>query len=48
MKTRVALTLILGMLVTLVWQTHTALGLKRAVSEGLVSFWSFDQDTVEG
>lgn len=48
MKTRVALTLILVMLVPLVWQTNTALGLKRAVSEGLVSFWSFDRDTVDG
>ena len=36
------------MLGTLVWQTETALGQKKAVSEGLISYWSFDQDTVVG
>ena len=48
MKTHVAVTLVLVILGTLVWQTRTAPGRKRAVSEGLVSFWSFDQDTVVG
>lgn len=48
MKIHVAVTLILVMLGTLVWQKHTALGQKKAVSEGLVSYWSFDQETVEG
>lgn len=48
MKTHVIVTLILAMLGTLVWQSHTALGRKRAVSEGLVSYWSFDEETVVG
>ena len=48
MKTHVAVTLVLIILGTLVWQTPTAPGRKRAVSEGLVSYWSFDQDTVVG
>ena len=48
MKIHVAASLILVMLGTLVWRNDTALGRKKAVSEGLVSYWSFDQETVEG
>ena len=48
MKIHVTVTLILVVLGTLVWQRHTALGQKKAVSEGLVSYWSFDQETVVG
>ena len=47
-KIQVTVTLTLVMLGTLVWQRHTALGQKKAVSEGLVSYWSFDEETIEG
>ena len=48
MKISVTLTLILMLIGTLVWQTHTALGQKRAVENGLVSYWSFDKETIVG
>ena len=48
MKMNVTITLILMLIGTLVSGTHPALGQKRAISEGLVSYWSFDQETVVG
>ncbi len=48
MKTRVPVILVLVMVATFVWQTPTAPGRNRAVSEGLVSYWSFDQETLVG
>ena len=48
MKVQVTVTVILVMLGTLIWQRNSALGKKKAVSEGLVSYWSFDKETIEG
>lgn len=48
MKVQVTVTVILVMLGTLIWQRNLAPGQKKAVSEGLVSYWSFDEETIEG
>ena len=48
MKTRVTATFVLVMLGVLAWQSPPAPGQKRAVSEGLVSYWSFNRETVNG
>jgi len=48
MRISITLTLILLLTGTLVWGTHTALGQTKAVSEGLVSYWSFDKETIVG
>ncbi|MDE0297094.1 MAG: LamG domain-containing protein [Candidatus Poribacteria bacterium] len=48
MKMQDTVTLMLVILGTLVWRIDAALGRERAVSEGLISYWSFDQETIEG
>ena len=48
MKSKVTFTtiFILTVLLTLVWQTNTVKS--EIVTDGLVSYWSFDEDTIEG
>jgi len=48
MRIDAATTFLLLLIGTLVWVTHTALGQKKAVSEGLVSYWSFDRGSIVG
>jgi hypothetical protein len=48
MKINITLTLILMLIGTLVWGTPTVLGQTRAVEDGLVSYWSFDKETIVG
>ena len=46
-NTALTLILILTVIATLAWGINTAQG-QHAVTEGLVSYWSFDSGTIEG